>query len=107
MDLLISEQKCFCHTTMLNRLQFLPLLSLVMNMIAHVSYDVKLLFSFAFAHGAPYIAPTARNLLCAPLLCMSCKWSPRDVFRSPNVRSHERHVDKHKKKSSLRAVTFF
>ena len=98
MDLLISEQKCFCHTTMLNRLQFLPLLSLVMNMIAHVSYDVKLLFSFAFAHGAPYIAPTARNLLCAPLLCMSCKWSPRDVFRSPNVRSHERHVDKHNKK---------
>ena len=34
------------------------------------------------------------------LLYMSCKWSPRDLFRSPSFRYFERNMDEHKKKLS-------
>ena len=68
----------------------------MMNMMAHVSNGVKLLFS-SLAHGGPNIAPTARDLLCSLLLYTSCNWSPRDLFRSPSVRYFKRNIDECKK----------
>ena len=54
MNWLICLRKCFCHTTMLNRKQFLPLHSLMMKMIAHVQYDVTLLFFYSCARSSEH-----------------------------------------------------